>query len=770
MHYKLASLISTSSQKSGTAGEVYISQPDAEKERLAGKLFVLIEIDAGRANSLKLINFIINSINQNYYQNEKIILRERISSLKIEHIFETALTKTNRDLKEFLKEEKIKIKQSDLNITIGVIYENDLHFSNVGKNKAMLIYKEKEKKKNTGAKKQEDSPATYKIAVLGNNEENKSKTKNEQGFFAEVISGVIPQEGYFLFTNEALPEYLSHKQLIKIITKLPPLSAAEQIKNTLTTINAYVSFSGIIIKNSSGEPEAQISQEPTPAVDADIESADASFEDLNATEENTEKYLSPSGIINFKKWSKNCTKALTKVAKKTPQKDKIFALKDKIFVKKKTPLTQCKKILIFLKNIILYIGGFFAWFFKSITNKEKMTQIVRNTKDIPQKTKKKSKNIYQWFFSLNKKRKIAFIVGAICLLLFLASVSFTIINKKKAEQKQVFTELLENIEKRQNQIEANLLYSNEEGAKKLLKENDQFLADLASQVDEDNEKYINFINKHKKQKEKIRHVVYLEDLKEITDFNNLSSQADTNNIIYYKDKIYAGDNKQGSIYITNLDDNSATAVTDINIDANLLNYPVANKDGYIYFMDDDKVIGLNSETENMENIQISLPNQELDIVAMDGYNNRLYALDSKNNEIYKFTKINGEFSQRSNWMKEDADFSNAKDLSIDGNIYVLFDNGKIIKYFSGEEREFETDLIDPEITNASKIFASNEEDGFIYVLEKSTNRLVVFDKEGKFLHQYKSEKLDNLKDFTIDEESEIIYFLNGNKIYESSLN
>ncbi len=765
MHYKLASLIANSSQKSGPISEVYIAQPDAEKERLGGKLFVLIEAQGGKTNSLKLINFIINSINQNYYQNDKIILREKISSLKIEHIFETALAKTNRDIKEFLKEEKIKIKTSDLNVTVGVIYENNLHFSNVGKNKAMLIYKEKEERKNKKAK-QEENQIIYKIAILGKDEGKKPKTKETDSIFAEVISGAIPQDGYFLFTNEALPEYLSNKQLIDIITKLPPLGAAEQIKNTLSSINAYISFSGVIIKNSVGDPEPKTAPKESNIIS--VETANSSLENLNTTEENTEKYLSSTGIINLKKWSNNIKNKISKNDKTNSQKSNPFALKDKIFVKKKNPLLYFKNIFNFIKDIMFYIGRFFFWILKLKKNKEKTDLAEQKTKEKPKKNQKTNQNITDWFLALNKKRKTLLTIGVICLLLFTISVSITVINKKQVEKQRIITEKIETIKKKQNQIEANLLYNNEKGAKELLKENDNLLADLLAYTEEKTEQYNEFIKKHNEQKEKVRHIVYL-DPKEIADFNNLNSQANANNIIYYEDKIYAGDGEQSSIYITNLNDNSTTAVTDINLNINSLKYPVASKNGMIYFMDNDEIIGLNAETEDMENISISLPDEKSDIVSMEGYNNHIYALDYKNNEIYKYTKTNKGFTKRDNWIVDKNDFSTARDLSIDGNIYILLANGNILKYYTGKQREFKMDLIDPEITDASKMFVFQNDDGYIYILEPSTSRLIVFDKEGRFIKQYKLNNLDNIKDFTIDENANIAYFLNGNKVYEAKL-
>src|SRR3989339_702946 len=93
MNHKLAQLSLSTSNKAGSTGDIFVAQPDSTKESLAGKLFIIVEINSTKIEGLKIINFLIDNINHNYYQNEKIILRERISTLTVEHIFEAALEK-----------------------------------------------------------------------------------------------------------------------------------------------------------------------------------------------------------------------------------------------------------------------------------------------------------------------------------------------------------------------------------------------------------------------------------------------------------------------------------------------------------------------------------------------------------------------------------------------------------------------------------------------------------------------------------------------------
>jgi len=462
MHYRTASIILNSNQATNNAtSEIFVAQPDANKEALAGRLFALIEININKAQALKMINFLINNINHNYYQNEKIILRERISSLKVEHIFETSLAKTNKDLAEFLDREKIKVTPANLNITIGVIHENSLHFSSVGKNKALLIYKHKTPTRKQGVKKIPNLPSPemkYKIADIGGGQTTTARTAKGaiNKIFSNVISGQMPTNGYFLFTNETLPEYLSSKQLIEIITKLPPVSAAEQIKSILSKVNAYVSFLGIIIKNTTGlKPISLTAENALPRGDQNV-SVQNSISDLNYTEDRTEKIMASYGLINFKKWLKvpidflamTIVRIRPNQINKQAGKEKMFLMKDKMFFKKKQAWISFKKIITGLKIIILYLTKLLVYLFHLITNREQQKILLDKIKQFQINTTQKIKNFWLWLVSLNKRNKILLAIATACLLLFIVNLSITNLNNKKQETRIALNELKLTIEQK----------------------------------------------------------------------------------------------------------------------------------------------------------------------------------------------------------------------------------------------------------------------------------------------------------------------------------
>jgi hypothetical protein len=124
MYYKIASILLNNEQKGGAASDIFIAQPDNQKEALVGKLFILAEIQTQGSDAPKILEFLIKNLDFNYYQNEKVILKERIETISLESIFESALTKTNKDLADFLTQEKIKISPYAFNVTICLLYKN----------------------------------------------------------------------------------------------------------------------------------------------------------------------------------------------------------------------------------------------------------------------------------------------------------------------------------------------------------------------------------------------------------------------------------------------------------------------------------------------------------------------------------------------------------------------------------------------------------------------------------------------------------------------
>ncbi|MBI2025888.1 MAG: hypothetical protein HYT06_00755 [Candidatus Levybacteria bacterium] len=151
------------------------------------------------------------------------------------------------------------------------------------------------------------------------------------------------------------------------------------------------------------------------------------------------------------------------------------------------------------------------------------------------------------------------------------------------------------------------------------------------------------------------------------------------------------------------------------------------------------------------------------------YNTNLYVLDKDQNQILKFVNAGNEY-QKSNYFPSSVspDFSKAVSIAIDNNIYVLFSDGNVVKYFKGQAQDFSFKGLDKSLSNPTKIYTTPDFDN-IYVLDKGNLRIVVFDKTGSFKAQYLAGVVRNAKDFEVLEADKKIYVLNNGKIYKIDL-
>lgn len=776
MNYKIAQLIVNPTKNSSSLADIYIAQTEEPQEKLAGKLFAIIEAESKTADDFKVVNFLIDQIEHNYYQHEKFLTEDDEKQIKVEHIFETALAKTNKNLLDLLRQEKIAFNPATLNATVGVIHGNNLYFANIGKNKAFLIYKDKVPSQSIKAKNQSKevvpiNELKYKAADIieqtGSNEE--TKPINQAKIFSSVISGAIPTGGYLVFTNEALLEFFSQKQLINIITTLPPLSATEQIKNTLSQVNAYVSFLAIILKNTIGLNEEEIRLENLSA------STGQSIKNLNAVEEKTEKLLSPGGYINFRKWLIKTTRTIYNLTlgvigfgkAKIPETD---ILKDRMLAKKRSTLLFAINVLLFIKNSFISFFAIIPYFFKFITSKERMAMFFAVSRI---KIKSFFSNLgfiiikpLLWLKNLNLKNKLILAVTVASIALLFINITTTGLENKKDQEAISLAETARTIEQKQNQIEANLLYGNEDMIKKLLTDTKDLL-DKLPKSEVNGNLYQNYFNKYNEQLEKIRHVETLDNLLVLSDFSKLDETADPSNLIIVPSKenfIYSSDLKKKTIYKFSIKDKAASAIF-IGTTTNDLKFPSADKNN-LYYLSKNQVVIFNASTEKISFAPIKITGNEENIVSAKAFNNNLYLVNRLDGQVYRHTYVANSFSGGERWLDQAADLSKASSIDINGMVYIAKTDGQMLKFLKGGEEKLILDSVEPAISDNVKLLVGTDE-AYYYLLEPAQKRLLIFEGSGKFILQYQSKQFTNLKDFSIDEKTKTMYFLNGATILQA---
>jgi hypothetical protein len=160
-------------------------------------------------------------------------------------------------------------------------------------------------------------------------------------------------------------------------------------------------------------------------------------------------------------------------------------------------------------------------------------------------------------------------------------------------------------------------------------------------------------------------------------------------------------------------------------------------------------------------------------VAAVGYVGRLYLLDPQANRVIRYTVTNAGYDgPPSDYFGTQANvnLSNAVDMAIDGNLYILHSDGRISKFQEGVSADFPQTSLDEPLKAPSCIFATGfmDEGGYVYVVDAGNQRVVQFTKAGEFIRQFRGQEpteLSDVKGLFIDEEEKELFLLDGSKLY-----
>jgi hypothetical protein len=160
-------------------------------------------------------------------------------------------------------------------------------------------------------------------------------------------------------------------------------------------------------------------------------------------------------------------------------------------------------------------------------------------------------------------------------------------------------------------------------------------------------------------------------------------------------------------------------------------------------------------------------------VDLGTYSTRIYLLDPENDQIWKYTRGTAGFGFGSEYMVEgEVDLSDAVSMAIDGNVWVLHEDGEISRILSGEDVPYYI-LKAPltSIAGATEIYTELDVNQ-IYVVDPDNDRILTYDKTSKsdditYGQQY---VFDNLKgeltDVYMDKDRDVLIISTTQAIYE----
>jgi hypothetical protein len=166
--------------------------------------------------------------------------------------------------------------------------------------------------------------------------------------------------------------------------------------------------------------------------------------------------------------------------------------------------------------------------------------------------------------------------------------------------------------------------------------------------------------------------------------------------------------------------------------------------------------------------------------AIGGYYGNLYVLDPLLGYILRYTPVDNAYTTPPAYYLNpnlSVDLTGAVDMAIDGNLYVLFADGKVLKFFDGDLRPFSMAGLPSRMKNPTSIFVSGKQEpdapGAVYVADAGNERILQFDKSGNFVRQFRDtttgNHLQNMRGIYVDDERGRLFVLSGRTLWQTNL-
>ena len=143
------------------------------------------------------------------------------------------------------------------------------------------------------------------------------------------------------------------------------------------------------------------------------------------------------------------------------------------------------------------------------------------------------------------------------------------------------------------------------------------------------------------------------------------------------------------------------------------------------------------------------------------YEDNLYVLAETGMIIYKYADAAGGKTAQTVWGSLE---SRALSIAIDGDIYALTEDGKLLKYFKGKKSgEFDLQITPPA---DSRIFTAKDS-AFLYLADKINKKVYVFDKaDGELKTSYDLAAAGQIQDISVSPNGTVWILSADNKVWQ----
>lgn len=696
-----------------------IYEPTSPEESVYGNTYILVEVTTPWFPTAKITKLIRNTFLEEYYHLS--VNRQEVRR------FEDGLKAVNKKLSDLAGAGQIEWI-GNLNAIIATVNDCRLYLSHTGTAEAYLFRKNK-------------------ISHITSGEEVPKNPTPIQTFSA-LINGEMEREDRLVLSNSEMYNFVSIDTLRNAVGQISPNSAVDEVASILYREKADKVNAIFIYLSGDNSIDAKTAKTLP----------DTIFLDNPEVAGSIWKYgFKPKNIIGT---SKN---GITKIGFAVLG---IVNILTSIFKREKKEEIAIKKEIV--KN-------------KPIQDLSYMTSSIDlNLSHIRDKTKKsKSAGILSffsivinWLKGLNKK----WLYGGIALIIILLVTSGIYLRMhSQAKTSNDLSAIVSSAQEKINAADTQSALHNDIGARTMLTEARKMLEDIKDKPKSPVEVVI-LLEKIIEKLDKVNKVTRVDSPKELSNLSSLVSNIDAKNLVYLNGALYAINTKGAELVATIADKGDKQILTKIASDAGEIQALATYDNDRILVFETNKgrVFEFSLQTNKLEektNAQgIAYP----DANSLNTYLSTLYFLNKNEGTFTKYATSGAGYDKGRDVFKVGAyNLKDVNSFAIDGNIYLLFDNGTIEKTLKGNaDTNFKLKNIpepDSSLDSPNQI-VTNTDSTSLYVLENKKHRILELNKNGDYLRQFVfKDSIGDINSFSLNEKAKKLYLLADNKISEIDL-
>ena len=363
-----------------------------------------------------------------------------------------------------------------------------------------------------------------------------------------------------------------------------------------------------------------------------------------------------------------------------------------------------------------------------------------------------------------RTKKTLLTVSVALVVLLVLSVFFNLNHTRDVKRQEKLTEVLALVTQQYEEA-INLIDLNPVRARELLASGKLSLSPLLSEFPKESSEYKQaqeWMVKISSQEVTAYKIYKLTAVPLFFDLSLVKAGAEGKKMTSYKDIKAILDTKNQTVYTLSTTNKQSNIIAGSDTVKDAQNIAVHGNNAYI--LNSDGIVGIDILSKTAK-VMIKSDEKWGEIGSLESFGGNLYLLDKRKNTIWKYVATDFGLSAITTYLNPDVkvNFSESTRMDIDGSVWVAYPS-EILKFTRGLGEQFAFKGFSELLSNITAI-STSDTNNFIYLLDKSTTRIVVFDKDGAYQSQYQWDELISADDIVATEEDKKIFVLMGSKIY-----